>query len=650
MKGRFEASWRIVLALAVVLSLGLMTAVPVMALSLTSVVAVPSTVAQAANYTISFNNAVAVNTSQSIYVYFPDANATTLAGVNGAWLDLGAITATVALDKYSVSDLYNNTVIITPTANITAGPHLLTFGNVTNLCPAGSHTLKVWTDAETTEVSTTYTLVASTTVSKIVISPVGATKTDCENVTFTAKGYDVCGDLIGTVAANWTDNATGGLSWVGNGTTAANVTACNATGTFNITGNYGGITDSTTLTITTGAAMYLTWNSTAPSSPVNCCDNITAVLNVTDCCGYGVSGVAVTASKLTGPGSLTGTTSATTNSSGQAVFSNLVLCTNGTYNLTFTAGSLSINATGIVVPAGTADHLVLATCPNSVVVNTTATYTAKVFDKCGNDLGAVTGGLDLTIGGSGANQTWVVNGTAGSANITPLKCGTYTVTANTTLNSTNYCTLTVTHDPCPVSITISPVSASVESGNAQQFTATATDAYGCTWIATADTGTTWSINLSAAGGKWDSVNPGKYISEHTGCFNVTVTECGVSDTAYLTVTPSMCFIATATYGTPMAQEIQILRAFRDGYLLTNPLGRALVAFYYRTSPPIAQFITEHPSLKPIVRAMLVPALAMSTIVVNNGVTLPLVVLGLVLVAVALAIWATRRRGRGSAYA
>jgi hypothetical protein len=112
----------------------------------------------------------------------------------------------------------------------------------------------------------------------------------------------------------------------------------------------------------------------------------------------------------------------------------------------------------------------------------------------------------------------------------------------------------------------------------------------------------------------------------------------------------LCFIATAAYGTPMAEEIQILRQFRDEYLLTNAVGRALVDIYYGVSPPIAEFITEHPSLKPIVRAGLLPAVVMSTIAVNTTPVEKMAVIGLlVLVSVSVAVWATRRRGRGPNY-
>ena len=116
------------------------------------------------------------------------------------------------------------------------------------------------------------------------------------------------------------------------------------------------------------------------------------------------------------------------------------------------------------------------------------------------------------------------------------------------------------------------------------------------------------------------------------------------------ISPVGCFIATAAYGTPMAEEIEILREFRDEYLLTNPVGKGLVDFYYRVSPPMAEFITDNPSLKPIVRAGLVPAVAMSTVASNTTPTEKTAIIGLLaLVSVAVAILVTRRRGGDSEY-
>jgi hypothetical protein len=111
-----------------------------------------------------------------------------------------------------------------------------------------------------------------------------------------------------------------------------------------------------------------------------------------------------------------------------------------------------------------------------------------------------------------------------------------------------------------------------------------------------------------------------------------------------------CFIATATYGTPMAEEIQILREFRDVYLLSNPLGQALVAVYYQVSPPMAEFIAEHPSLKPIVRAGLLPAIAMSAVAINTSPAEKMAIIGsVVLVPVPVMVWTRRRRGKVSQY-
>ena len=62
-----------------------------------------------------------------------------------------------------------------------------------------------------------------------------------------------------------------------------------------------------------------------------------------------------------------------------------------------------------------------------------------------------------------------------------------------------------------------------------------------------------------------------------------------------------CFIATAAYGTDTAQELDILREFRDAVLLPNSLGARLVSFYYKTSPPIADFISQHEVIRTVVR-------------------------------------------------
>jgi len=66
-----------------------------------------------------------------------------------------------------------------------------------------------------------------------------------------------------------------------------------------------------------------------------------------------------------------------------------------------------------------------------------------------------------------------------------------------------------------------------------------------------------------------------------------------------------CFIATAAYGTATAEQIDVLREFRDVVLLESTAGSQFVALYYQLSPPVADFIAGNELLRTLVRELLV---------------------------------------------
>lgn len=73
-----------------------------------------------------------------------------------------------------------------------------------------------------------------------------------------------------------------------------------------------------------------------------------------------------------------------------------------------------------------------------------------------------------------------------------------------------------------------------------------------------------------------------------------------------TAKKKFCFIATVSYGSPLAQEVVLLQCFRDKYLSRNSLGEKFIQAYYRFSPYLARPIGQNKVLRLLTRSLLTP--------------------------------------------
>ncbi|MDC4212505.1 MAG: peptidylprolyl isomerase [Candidatus Nitrosopumilus limneticus] len=103
-----------------------------------------------------------------------------------------------------------------------------------------------------------------------------------------------------------------------------------------------------------------------------------------------------------------------------------------------------------------------------------------------------------------------------------------------------------------------------------------------------------------------------------------------------------CLIATATYGSELAPQVQLLREIRDNSLLQTESGSAFMGtfndIYYTFSPTIADYERESPIFKEAVKLTITPMITTLSIMENANSESEVLGLGLSIIALNLGMY------------
>jgi uncharacterized repeat protein (TIGR01451 family) len=307
----------------------------------------------------------------------------------------------------------------------------------------------------------------------------------------------------------------------------------------------------------------------------------------------------------------------------------------------------------VVSPPTNADLAVtLADSPDPVIVGNNLTYTITITNNGpeaatgvavadtlpagvsyvsatpsqGSCSGTVTLSCDMLTIANGASASLVLVVRPTVANLT--LSNTVTVSGNVTdptPGNNSSTTTTVVNNPLPTITSLSPASVTLGSSD---FTLTVNGTNFMT-SSTVQTDGTARTTTYVSSTQITALIPASVVAV-AGTVSITVVNPapggGTSGASTLTVGASLggggggggCFIATAAYGTPMAQDVRYLRAFRDEYLQTNDAGRWFVTQYYKYSPPLADYLRQNDGLRSVVRGALSPLVGLSRAIVSES--------------------------------
>jgi streptogramin lyase len=267
----------------------------------------------------------------------------------------------------------------------------------------------------------------------------------------------------------------------------------------------------------------------------------------------------------------------------------------------------------IIIPSGpwttttTVGFVSSASTTTSSATTVTTTATTVSISSTAVSLVVDVTGTSITVGDFTTTLVDTVSILQTSTTSTWTKTTTSTTVSTMTSTSTSTSTTTSTS---PTTSTASTTSTSTESYTTTTTTTTSTTFTSTSYSPTVTTTTTVGM-LSTY--MTTTTTTTTYTAAQTSQVYLTTT---TATTVIVTTTPTpsrACVIASAAYGSELAPQVQFLREFRDGAVMSTFAGtqfmRVFNAFYYSFSPKVAELTAASPILQTGVRAAIYPLIS-----------------------------------------
>ena len=330
------------------------------------------------------------------------------------------------------------------------------------------------------------------------------------------------------------------------------------------------------LTITTTAtATKGTFTIMVTGTCYHLSDNVNITLTITSAADFTIT---ASPTSLSIVAAQTGTSTVTVAST--AGFSSAVSLSFSWVGASPTGVTPSLSAYSVTPPAGSTATSTLTIATSSTTA--LGTYVVRITGVSGVLIH--TADVTFTVTTPPPIPDFTMTVTPSSAQITRGQQGNFIVLATSTGGFASPISLTLSGQPSDVAGSFDPTSVTPPSGGSGTSTLTVR-------VGSAATPGTHTLTITGTSG----------AISHQATIVLTVETLGPGP---------LCIIATATYGSELAPEVQFLRSFRDQQVKSTFAGDQFMAtfnaWYYSFSPYIAQFIASNTFARAVMKVLLYP--------------------------------------------